>query len=424
MLNLTRCLILGMTLCAIGARAATPSFEDFDKRAKAGEKLSVVFFGASLTWSANATDPATTSYRARVADYLEQAYPQAHFKFRDAAIGGTGSQLGVFRLDRDVLRYKPDLVFLDFSANDDIGSDNPETLASYESLVRRIIQQGQCPLVQMIFPFGWNTKQGNTDGMKRRDAHIAIAKSYNAMVGDAITLSIERVKSGEATVEKIWPNDLVHPGDFGYQLFADAAWTAFQQGVKEKAVCKVPEKMLYADTYMKQARVRLSTLGQLPEGWTVGVPNLTAAWHDALMSRWLDDEVIASNKKKVKGADGKDKEETQAVARLKFNVKGKMLLLFGEETPSSCKYRVWIDGKPVTYTPWGAKEATDLYDANATKFGGNRHHTMVIKTDLDPATEHLVEIEPMFDKEKDTKQELRLESACVAGGDATVTPAK
>jgi len=92
-------LITAVCLLNIGAQAApTPSFADFDQRAKAGEHLNVVFFGASLTWGSNATDPQLTSYRARVSQQMTKAYPQAHFTFRDAAIGGTGSQLGVFRL--------------------------------------------------------------------------------------------------------------------------------------------------------------------------------------------------------------------------------------------------------------------------------------------------------------------------------------
>src|SRR5690606_9136467 len=101
------------------------SFTAFDTRAKAGEHLKVVFFGASLTWGANASDPNETSYRAVVRDLLEKEYPAARFRFRDSAIGGTGSQLGAFRLERDVLAHKPDLVFVDFSANDNIYLDDP-----------------------------------------------------------------------------------------------------------------------------------------------------------------------------------------------------------------------------------------------------------------------------------------------------------
>src|SRR3978361_1092161 len=71
-----------------------PDFADFDRRARAGEHLNIVFFGASLTWGANATDPQVSSYRADAARRFEEAYPDAHFRFFDGAIGGTGSQLG------------------------------------------------------------------------------------------------------------------------------------------------------------------------------------------------------------------------------------------------------------------------------------------------------------------------------------------
>lgn len=136
-----------------GARQA--SFAELDRRARAGERLNVVFYGASLTWGANATDPPLTSYRGQLADRMEALYPRAPLKFWDGAIGGTGSQLGVFRLDRDCFGRKPDLVFLDFSANDDIYSADPETLASYEAIVRRLVQAG-VPVVIVVFPFQWN----------------------------------------------------------------------------------------------------------------------------------------------------------------------------------------------------------------------------------------------------------------------------
>jgi len=94
------------------ARWAGTDFGAFHRRARAGELLNVVFLGASLTWGANATAPNLTSYRGLVGRMLEHEYPAAHFRFWDSAIGGTGSQLGVFRFDRDVLRHQPDLIFL------------------------------------------------------------------------------------------------------------------------------------------------------------------------------------------------------------------------------------------------------------------------------------------------------------------------
>jgi len=405
------------------APTRTASFADFDRRARAGERLRVVFFGASLTWGANATEPNLRSYRGRMAEKLDARYPRAHFKFHDAAIGGTGSQLGVFRFHRDVLGQKPDLVFLDFSANDDIYSADPETLASYEALVRRTILEARCPLVIAVFPFQWNVAQGNTKGMKGRDAHWAIAKAYRVPVGDAIVLGQQRVRGGALTIPKIWPVDGVHPGDVGYAMFTDAVWEGFLNGVRDKTVCRAPATMLHAPTYMTSARVRISSLGTLPKGWRRGAPHLTSAWYDALMSRWLDDLVIASNPAKV--TDPKTKNTRPApdqVKPLRVRFTGSAVLLFGEKTLTSCRYRVRIDGKVVEHKDPATKKMVSEFDASSKQFGGNTHLTQLVKAGLDPAVEHTLEIEPVF--QGDAPQELRIESLCVAGGKAEVRPGR
>lgn len=401
------------TLCAAifltpALSASDPSFAEFDRRAQAGEELNVVFLGASLTWGANATDPQLTSYRANVAGRLEKAYPKARFKCWDAAIGGTGSQLGVFRFERDVLRRKPDLVFLDFSANDGIMSATPESLASYESLVRRIILDAQAPVVQVIFPFKWDVARGSTEGMLRRDAHLAISAAYHTAVGDAITLAQVRVRERQIAIEEIWPFDGVHPGDRGYQLFADAAWDAYRAAVETKVVCEAPDEMLHATTYMEHARVRISTLAPLPAGWEVGSPNLISAVYDMLMSRWLDDETVASNK------------TSPEAARLKVRFHGSMVLLFGESTLKSGKYRCYIDGALVTRKDNMGKEIPPEFDAGflAKRLNGNVHHVQIIAEGLAADREHTLEIEPLFEEEK--TQEIRLESICVAGPKAGV----
>jgi lysophospholipase L1-like esterase len=392
---------------------AAASFAEFDRRARAGDSLEVVFFGASLTWGANATDPPRTSYRAEIARRLERQYPQARFHFHDAAIGGTGSQLGVFRLDRDVLARNPDLVFLDFSANDDITSDTPETLASYEAILRRLVAEAGVPTVQVIFPFKWNVAAKSTAGMKRHGAHLALAAAYGTAVGDAITLAIDRVGRGETTLEKLWPVDGVHPCDEGYQLFADAAWDAFLAAVREGRVCRAPAAMLHADTYVRAVRQPLIEHDPLPAGWKAGRPNLTSAYFDFLMSRWLDGIVIAARPAAKPG-----EEPAPQPARLRARFTGRMAMLFGEATKTSGKYRVWIDGKPVEHeSPW-TKEKTDLFDggAFAQRIGGNGHHAQVIATGLDASKEHVLEIEPVLEP----GQELRFESLCVAGPAAAV----
>lgn len=426
---------LALALCLMTAQVGTlraadekrPDFADFDRRALAGDHLNVVFFGASLTWGANATDPQLTSYRADVARHFEETYPRAHFKFFDGAIGGTGSQLGIFRLERDGLRHHPDLVFLDFSANDDIHSATPETLASYEAIIRRILLEAHAPVVQVIFPFLWDAAAGNTNGMPRRDAHLALSLAYHTAVGDAIALTQERVKAGVTTLAQLWPADGVHPGNAGYELFADAAWNAYRKAVTDKLVCSPPEKMVNAPTYMHSARVRITSLGPLPEGWHAGTPNLTSAYFDMLMSRWLDDEAVASTEPVAHAASQPEKaapSPAKQPGRLRVRFSGSMVMLFGECTSKSGKYRVYIDGKLIARRSGDGKVLADDFDAGdfARRAAGNVHLVQVLAEALDDSIEHSLDIQPVFAAE--VAQELRIESICVAGGKATVKVVK
>jgi len=82
-----------------------------------------------------------------------------------------------------------------------------------------------------------------------------------------------------------------------------------------------------------------------------------------------------------------------------------------------------IDGKVIERQPNKDKPPTDLFDAGALgrMLRGNTHLAQTLATGLDAATEHTLEIEPVFTD--DTDEELRIESICVAGGKAGVTPA-
>jgi lysophospholipase L1-like esterase len=368
--------------------ARIPDFSDFDHRARSGGRLSVVFLGGSLTWGAQATDPQLTSYRALTSRRLEDTYPAAHFRFWDAAIGGTGSQLAAFRLERDVLSRKPDLVFLDFTVNDGPYAPDADKLAAYESLVRRLVQAG-VPVVQALFA----VKKDVAPGAMPRPLdgeHRAIAEAYGVPTGDAVTLMRGRVAGGVTDPEMLWPvpPDVTHPGDEGYALYAEAVWAAFAKAVEEKRAGRSPGPMLNADTYMTVNRARLSGLGTLPAGWTTGKPHRGAVAYDFVMSRWLDDVTIAT------GADA---------APLRLVVRGTNVLLFGESTPLSGNYEVRIDGGEAK-----------TYSAGATN--GNMRYFQMIALGLVADREHVIEITPRLG----VGQELRIESVCVAGAPAQV----
>lgn len=280
-------------VCAAALHAGEASFAAFDAKARRGDALSVVFFGGSLTYSANASDPGVTGLRGLMADYLRGRYPRARFVFHDAAIGGTGSLLGAFRLERDVLSRKPDLVFLDFLCNDGTDNDQLEPTCAYEYILRELIGRG-IPVEQMFFTFKfWAGKDFDPVArLPRRNAYRRLAEAYGTPSGDVQLESLGRdLACGRTTLDAVWPLDGAHPCDFGYRYFFEAVRAGFERGVAEKAVCRVPDKPVFG-TLTDVRRMRLAD-GELPEGWSRQMTYRTSMWFDGLSSRWMGDVAAA-----------------------------------------------------------------------------------------------------------------------------------
>src|ERR1700682_5589322 len=89
-------------------RAGLPNF--LAKAATPGAEIKVAYFGGSIT--------AQPGWRPKTLAHFQKNWPAAKFSEITAAIGGTASDLGVFRLGQDVLDKNPDLVFVEFAVND------------------------------------------------------------------------------------------------------------------------------------------------------------------------------------------------------------------------------------------------------------------------------------------------------------------
>jgi lysophospholipase L1-like esterase len=66
---------------------------------------------------------------------LRTLFPQLTVTEIVAGLPGTGSNLGACRLERDVLRHRPDLLFVEFAVND-TGSPPERIERSMEGIVR------------------------------------------------------------------------------------------------------------------------------------------------------------------------------------------------------------------------------------------------------------------------------------------------
>ena len=78
----------------------------------------IIFFGGSISDGASVVDRERDSYRALMTAWLRTRYAGCRLEAINSAVGGTGSDFGLARLERDVLRYRPDLVVIEFAVND------------------------------------------------------------------------------------------------------------------------------------------------------------------------------------------------------------------------------------------------------------------------------------------------------------------
>jgi lysophospholipase L1-like esterase len=107
---------------------ARDGLPNFFAKLESGSEVRIGYLGGSIT--------AQPGWRPKTLAWYQAQYPDAKVSEINAAIGGTGSGLGVFRLEQDVLRHNPDLLFVEFAVND--GGTPPEKIyCSMEGIVRK-----------------------------------------------------------------------------------------------------------------------------------------------------------------------------------------------------------------------------------------------------------------------------------------------
>ena len=180
------------------------------KRAAKGESLVIGFLGGSITQGSLSSTP-KTCYAYLVYEWWKKSFPNAAFSFVNGGIGGTTSHYGGARAWKDVLCYRPDIVTVDFSVNDDANEFFEET---YEGTLRRLLAAPFAPAVVVLNNVFYDT------GKNAQNYHNRIADHYgipHVSIKDTVYPDVE---SGKIVRADITPDNL-HPNDKGHRLVAD-----------------------------------------------------------------------------------------------------------------------------------------------------------------------------------------------------------
>lgn len=178
------------------------------RRAQSGLPINVGFLGGSITAGYNSTSPAKR-WSSLTVSQINAIYGKVATEV-NCGIGGTNSDYGALRVDRDVINRGLHIFVLEYAVNDTI-SQRP----SYESIIRRV--QAACPGVAIIAMMACDCNLRNV-----QDVLVPVCQNYDITVVSYRDLAQALIASGAITLAQITSPDGVHPPDMGHAIAAQA----------------------------------------------------------------------------------------------------------------------------------------------------------------------------------------------------------
>lgn len=195
-------------------------------KAKAGKDVTLAYIGGSITQGAGATPINTECYAYKSYRLFAQKFgTNENVHFVKAGVGGTPSELGMIRFDRDVLRdgVNPDVVITEFAVND----EGDETKGDcFESLVRKVLKLPNNPAVILLF-----SVFANDENLQKRLAPIGTHYELPMVsIKNAVTPQFkQKVGEGRVLSKNQFFYDMFHPSNIGHTIMADSLGNLFDE---------------------------------------------------------------------------------------------------------------------------------------------------------------------------------------------------
>lgn len=183
-----------------------------------GEEVTVAFLGGSITQGTGADNE--NCYAALTAKWLEEQYPNAKVNYVNAGIGATGSYIGVHRCSTQVLSKNPDLVFIDFSVNDESQNNNINKL-TYEGLIRMIWQYETAPGIICI-------AMTQDNGTSVQDCHGQVTNKYSVPFVSYHDAMLDFLDTQDGVQWSDISGDNIHPNMNGHAILSSMLTTYLQ----------------------------------------------------------------------------------------------------------------------------------------------------------------------------------------------------
>ncbi len=296
---------------------------NFMARCKAGKEVRIGYIGGSITAS-------DYQWRKQSADYIASMFPKSQMTGINAGRGGTGADIGACRMEDHLMRYSPDIVFVEFAVN----AANEH---GAEGIVRKIIATD--PTIDICFVYTIYRGQGADYADGKIPFNVArlekVAQYYNLpsihMGMQAGLLERENKLLWEGTPEEagdriLFSRDGVHPAEIGGDLYASAVARCFEEMKSNTKKKKLELKAPLSTRQMDRAKFLEPTVFGLKD-WEVRAVTADNENKNCLM--WMDN-IYSANAKS---------------SPLKFKFQGDFFGIIDTGSPDSGDIDIYVDGK-------------------------------------------------------------------------------
>lgn len=187
------------------------------ERAKAGDEVTIAYIGGSITQGAGAKPINTECYAYRSYDAFCKLFSPCNGKnvhYVKAGVGGTSSELGLVRYDRDVRqdgKITPDLVIVEYAVNDE--GDETKGVC-FESLVNKILEADNQPAVLLMFSVFM-------DDSNLQERLQPIGERYQLPMVSVKDAVVPQFKDSNIITKRQYFYDIYHPTNLGHRIMAD-----------------------------------------------------------------------------------------------------------------------------------------------------------------------------------------------------------
>ena len=234
------------------------AFENLKRKLEKGENITLGYLGGSITQGAGVEDK-SLCWRSLTTEWFRKKYPKNEFCEINAGIGGTGTDLGMFRAKKDLLSGKPDVVFVEFAVNDHRAGFK---MAQYcmESIVRQILEADEKTDIVFVITIAKFMQDDFKEGkrLESYEAHYSVAEHYGIECIDVGTEFISRIDKGEGDW-KTYTTDYTHPNEYGYKLYFEKVTKEIER-LMENGKSVVFAKPMHKDSFVHAEMIDACTL--------------------------------------------------------------------------------------------------------------------------------------------------------------------